>query len=158
MNLFHFTRREYLSSILATGLDKGDVPLNTQEGVQGISLTADADASPRIQAWSWIVPEKLRYRLTVQLEPSERLMKWRYVPDTIRMDRAFWKKLCGDPYQWWVYFGCIPPTSIAEIYDTQEERVLTADEIESLRTLNIVRGKQAMHVRWISFEESLVKK
>jgi hypothetical protein len=158
MNLYHFTHAAYLPSILNTGLNQGDIPLNSHEGVMGISLTEDPIASPRFQSWSLGVPGKLQYRLSIELQPSDRLMRWRYVPDIIKMDRAYWKKLKGDPYKWWVYFGIITPDKIVEIFDTRNKRAINAEEIKALMSGEVKQGEYASVIKWISFEDALLKK
>ena len=105
--LYHFTRECYLPSILNRGLDHGEVPLTGTESVNGISLTQQ---ETRPFGGSYAALNKpLTWRLTVDLEPNDRLIRWRYLPAVIRMDRVLWKRLQGEPYLWWVYFGTIPP-------------------------------------------------
>jgi hypothetical protein len=133
IRLYHFTRREYLASILNIGLDTGDVPLSPTESVMGISFTENPSTSPLAQNWTTILPQKLGYRLTVELELSDRLMRWRYVPKVIRMDWAWWKRLDGDPYRWWVFFGVVPTEKIVEVVDTRANRVLSANEVLVLK-------------------------
>jgi hypothetical protein len=156
MKLYHFTCGDYLSSILKTGLDEGEIMLNLEERVLGISLSEDPDSSPRFQSWVAFVPEKLQYRLTIELEPCNRLVRWKYVPDVIRLDRGLWKKLKGDPYKWWVYFGTIKPQSIIEIFDTSRNSILNPDEIEQVKKLELIRGKYVQKFKWVLFEDALV--
>ena len=130
--------------------------LNIQESVMGISLTEDPDSIPGLQSWGAADPERRQYRLTVDLEPCDRLMRWKYVPDVIRLDRGLWKKLNGAPYKWWVYFGTIKPQSIIEIFDTKRKNFLIPDEIEQVKKLEIIRGKFERKIKWVSFEDASV--
>jgi hypothetical protein len=156
LKLYHFTLFDYVPSILKTGLDEGEIMLNLRERVNGISLTEDPTSTPRFQSWVSIVPQKLECRLTVELEPCEKLVRWKYVPDLIRLDRGLWRRLNGDPYKWWVYFGVVKPHCITEIFDTRKKQLLDADEMERIRSSQLVRGSYMEKFKWVSFEDALI--
>ena len=157
IRLYHFTRRDYLASILENGLDKGDVPLSADTGVNGISLTEIPD--PGAQRWNSFITEKLKYRLTVELQPDPLLMRWKYVPERLRMEKTWWRRLNdmgrGEPYKWWVYFASIPPEKIMEIWDCTQRRSLSKEEMDILRTEPRIRGQVPVRVKLIPFQEAL---
>jgi hypothetical protein len=158
MHLFHFTRRDYLSSILYHGLDEGEIALSRAESTMGICLTEIR--SPTAQKWIQFAPEKTELRLVVDLDKQDdRLMRWKFVPERLRMDRGVWKLLTtsggGDPYQWWVYFGTIPPDRIVEVFDIASGRALTASELEAVRRAPKLRGENLQRIKWVTFEEAL---
>jgi hypothetical protein len=82
-------------------------------------------------------------------------MRWKYVPEKISMDGAWWKRLNGDPYKWLVFSGALPPESIEENYDQQQNRLLMAQKLPQLTVSQPVRGEYATAIKWISFEEVL---
>ncbi|HTR41435.1 MAG TPA: hypothetical protein VMH87_07435 [Pseudomonadales bacterium] len=130
--------------------------MSKTQGVRGISLTEVDDANPKHQGWHYPLTQKLEFRLTVELEPDDRLMRWKYVPDVIRMDKKWWKILNGEPYKWWVYFGVIPPDKIVQIFNTKEKRHLSPGEIDELKKLPPIRSREyATTIEWISFEDAL---
>ena len=83
-------------------------------------------------------------------------MRWKYVPETIRMDKVWWKQLKGDPYKWWVYFGTIPPQNVVVIFDIQQKRIMMPDEIEKIRALELRRGEHLLKPEWVLFEDALL--
>ncbi len=159
MLLYHFTRREFLSSILAHGLDQGDVPLTENSGVNGVCLTEIADTKPQAQPWARSTDDKLNFRLTVAVEPSERLLRWKYVPQKLKMSRAWWRILTdcggGDPYKWWIFFGTIAPGNILSVWDSRRSRDLTSAELAAIRQEPRQRGELVMDVQVVSYEEAL---
>ena len=157
MKLYHFTSRIRLSSILAIGLDKGDFPLSHNESVNGISLTESASVDSTIRHSMKGTPGKMEVRLAIEIERGERLMSWKDCRSKMGMKTSWVKSLKGDPYKWWVFFGAIPPSQIVEVYDTNEGRALTADEIEAVKAEPHARGTIIAYtvIARVTFEDAL---
>ena len=158
MTLYHFTRKEYLSSILKHGLDKGDVPLNVRQTVNGVGLTEDGD--PSKQGWTTFVPQKRQYRLLVDVDPADRrLLRWTEIPHKLRVDNRFWKlnsaKALGDTAKWWVSFLPIQPSRLLEIFDTVLGRILTAEELQQISQQPETRGCNMWRLRAVPFEQAM---
>lgn len=160
MQLFHFTRRDYLPSILCHGLDEGEIALTPSVSTQGICLT-EIQSPTAQKAWVRHVIEKVQIRLVLDLDRhDERLIQWKYVPQRVKMERRVWKALTitggGDPYKWWVYFGVIPSERIVEVIDVPTGRALTVQALEAIKREPHERGINPQRIKWISFQEALL--
>ncbi len=108
---YHYTRREFLPSILQTGLSRGDVPLTPTVGMIGPSLTKESDPARLVRA-GVLYPEKARARLTVELDAGDsRLVSFVEIPRRFQHDPAFYRVLAlgSNTREWFAYLGTVFP-------------------------------------------------
>jgi hypothetical protein len=117
MRLYHYTRYEYLPSILKDGLDKGEVNVTLTHHINGVWLTDSL--SPRrhgLGDQDGKNTAKLEYRITVELDPADpKLHRYRKWAVRVGLDPKFMRIMRNaagpdaDDYSWWIYFGTIAP-------------------------------------------------
>jgi hypothetical protein len=158
ISLFHFTRPEYLPSILNHGLDTGEVPLNDSESINAVCLTADDNAKSQ-SGWTSFLPQKSSIRLKVSLVKSDPLLiTLKFFPKHFRIEPRWFKTLTGpdkaNVYKWYVYLGTIAPSSITEVWDAAADSAFSETEIQKIKRLPERRGQLVIPIRMLSIEEA----
>ena len=109
MRLYHFTAKEYLSSIMREGLWKGEIPYSlTDYGDNGVWLTTSGNLTA--QGWADEMPPKLELRLEFRLNrDGPKLHRWRDLANDHRVDVNWYASLDdvggGHSDEWYVYLG-----------------------------------------------------
>jgi hypothetical protein len=121
MRLYHFTAPEYLPMIKENGIVRGNVYTSPSEAFQAVWLTADP--SWTTQDWTQAsTHDKARFRITVDIPDSSRkLWPWPKLAKQLGVSPEWYEiqiNLRGDPEQWYVFLGVVPP----EWFETIEER------------------------------------
>lgn len=140
--LFHFTRLEYLSSILAHGIDSGYTPINHRESVPGVCLTEIGE--PSKQAWTCGLP-KNGFRISVELKNDDPLLlSFGQFAKRFRISKRDARNLCrsgdGHPDKWSVYLGNIPVSAIRGVWFSPLRRFLTRSELPAFKNIPHIRG------------------
>jgi hypothetical protein len=112
--LFHFTGRPFMRGIALYGLTVGELPIDFDDIVVGVSLTSSTTPHGHgLPLW------KTACRLTIDtgLIDRRQLVKWtvwapRHV--TPRMRRGLHREAASFN-SWWAYVGCIPPEAIVAV-------------------------------------------
>lgn len=123
MILYHFTSERHIQRVRNEGITMGVVltslnPIAARQGIQWLTSNPD-----RLQSWkregSRLPYDRTAFRITVEIPlTDERLRRWLTAGphlcdvDTVSVLNAF-----GDPENWWIYFGPIPPTWFRVIDD-----------------------------------------
>jgi hypothetical protein len=151
---YHFTAKEYVPSILATGLTKGDVPTGLTTGKNAVWLTTTSDPEGNGLYVGGMMtdedriihhrlfgvmpppgaryPNKLAVRITIDEVPDSSLLRrWKRwgpancTPDMLdRLHRANG----ANHRTWWLYFGTIPPESFSSVELWKDGEWLTVVE------------------------------
>lgn len=122
VTLYHFTARRFLADIRRQGLTRGvllvrTVPVTFRGGWQWLTSNPD----PAGQTWArgtGILPySRTEVRLTVDVPPGhEDLQPWSrvrfLVPEVAELLSEY-----GDPENWWLFNGAIPPAWITAVDD-----------------------------------------
>lgn len=118
MKLYHFTSHLHLPYVLSEGINRGDIPHNEFESVQGVWLTTEKSKDK--QFWNkGKVIDKAAVRLKVDINPSdEKLIHWPDYAARIQIDSNFYlaharynEFSVGD---WYVYLGQIDTDRIVD--------------------------------------------
>ena len=150
MLLYHFTAREWIASIMAEGLTKGQVPVTPTSSLNAVWLTDDKNASGHGLTDGYVLSPEQCVRMGVPSNQGFRFPNKRAIRITVvipRGDRALvswtsWgrKRLTADWYatldsvggnksrSWFLYWEIIPPEWIREVVDLQP---LAVDTIPS---------------------------
>ena len=118
MELFHFTASRFIDSIRREGLNKGGV-LELQELGAFLHrgfVWLTANESFYTQGWSTMLGlpyDRSEFRMTVDIPDShaDRLTRWLTFCEQGRVNTltAAIANMAGDPENWWLYEGAIPP-------------------------------------------------
>lgn len=120
--LYHFTAAHLLDGIKNEGLTLGFVPLQLsppkfRRGLQWLTINSEWD-----QSWNGgsglLNYSRTAYRLTVSLpnHRTDKLHRWLDYGKIMVPARMFETlNAYGDPQNWFLHFGPIPPRYIAEI-------------------------------------------
>lgn len=139
MNLYHFTSREHLPSILREGLSRGDVPLTPTTGLNAVWLTSDASPDGHGLSSGEVIAadvaaragvstggkgfrthDKRAVRLLVNIPRGDRrLVRWRpWARKNIELNWLAALENAGGgsakARTWFLFWGVIPPTWIRE--------------------------------------------
>ena len=147
MLLYHFTASEYLDSIMAEGLTRGEVPLSATNFMNAVNLTSSPDSAghglsdsreftPEERDWARRMNDgrlpdgplrflnKKAVRITVKIPRDDRnLVAW---PKWARKHLAAdWyatlnKAAGGKANTWFLYWGVIPPTWFVKVEKRRE--------------------------------------
>ena len=119
MAFYHFTRPGYVESILAEGINRGEVPLSPTNIYNAAWLTDDPN--PRRQQWIYGT-DKGAVRLTVELPDGEAdplLETWMGLAERMGVEDWWMEALnsAGGHSQerWYVYDGVIDPEWITKV-------------------------------------------
>ena len=113
--LFHFTCLFHLSHIVAQGLTRGDLA-GTNRRRNVVSLTKNPEPTEALWGGELCGPvDKLKIRITAQVDYGERLMRWRDALDKFGCPRSIQRRLnpCNEGHNWMCYFGAIPPSALS---------------------------------------------
>ncbi|QUD90584.1 hypothetical protein [Phenylobacterium montanum] len=133
MKFYHFTAKEYLPRILASGLSRGDVPKTPKKSKNAVWLTTDIDASghglSEARELTYVekllsgippeeparFPDKRAIRIEVDIDLNDpALRKWDRWATANNVPRSWRRRLeslgggRGKAVTWWLYFGTIP--------------------------------------------------
>lgn len=152
-SLYHFTSLFNLPGIVKRGLREGELAMTKYKGNDVVSLTKSP--TPTMAFWGGVPGpyDKLKVRITAQVEQGPQLMRWR---DAIRKYgcRLAMQKVL-DPYNdghnWLCYFGTIPPSSLGiEVRRKSDYQRVDGSELVEL-VANIEREQSES---WIIRRES----
>jgi hypothetical protein len=123
MILFHYTSGNALRPIAkhGLGLTVGDVPTDIKRGRGVIGVWLTTHETPLGHGLEGSVKDKLRFRLSVDIEDSDpalhRWTEWataNVTPETLEILHG----VASGFESWFVYFGWIKQERIAEVTDT----------------------------------------
>jgi hypothetical protein len=150
MLLYHFTERQLLPQILATGLSRGAVPVAPGRWLNAVWLTTDGGPAAhglesggafmteaqRQQAYEWTgtlpppgarLPKSAEARIAVDIPPTDRnLHEWlpwarRHLsPEWLAQLHPVGGCNLNKARTWRLYFGVIDPSQFADV-ETQDE-------------------------------------
>lgn len=119
--LYHFTSDLHLMGCRLDGLTKGVIPIQIlQVGVKFISnaqwLTRNPDFDQAWDRWSTLPYDRTANRLTLCIPKdfTENLRCWKEIGPKLAAETFKWLSLIGDPKNWFIYLGKIPPEWIVE--------------------------------------------
>ena len=119
MAYYHFTRPGYVESILAEGINRGEVPLSPTNIYNAAWLTADPN--PRRQQWIYGTAQGA-VRMTIELPDGEAdplLDTWMGLAERMGVEDWWMEALnsAGGHSQerWYVYDGVIDPEWITKV-------------------------------------------
>ena len=119
MKLYHFTSSHHLYGISRHGLTVGDVPtdISKAKGRCGVWLTLDPSSAGHGLEGSSV--DKTRFRMTVQAPDNANLVKWKdWAAVNVTTDTRRVLHSVGVGFDtWFVYFGVIARSAIAECVD-----------------------------------------
>ena len=127
VTLYHFTSPKHVIGCRLTGLKYGMLPVNDQpvkmlKGYQWLTENCD-----KAQSWnegSSLPYDRTAFRLTVEIPKHGRSQLIKWVPWGRKLTRiADVLEEYGDPENWWLYRGRIPPTWITEAVDMRTQEV-----------------------------------
>lgn len=122
MKLFHFTSSNVLRPIAKHGLTVGDVPTDMRRFRAKVGVWLTSESEPDGHGLEGSRYDKTRYRLTVELDESDPLLKrwseWSRRYATKETRKAL-HETAPNSDAWFVYFGHIPPDAIRECTDTR---------------------------------------
>ena len=123
MKLWHFTSPHHVEGCRRYGLRLGMVPvsLDPPRLLRGYQwLTSNPD---RAQSWtegSTLPYDRTAFRLTIRIPRSHRghVRRWTEVgPLLVAADTLATLNEFGDPENWWLYVGAVPPRWIERVVD-----------------------------------------
>src|SRR4051812_13100740 len=118
--LYHYTPIRHLRAIWKHGLTVGDVPTDLErwKGRIGVWFTSSLEADGHGLEGS--ISDKKRYRFTVVVPEDASLAKWTdWAPKNVTPKTLSRLHQTASGYEtWWVYFGVLPPETIASCVDT----------------------------------------
>lgn len=142
MRLYHFTAERFIGPIMAEGLTRGRVLRRVEPDGYSISMLRNKQWLTASDSWDQeclkgtgrLPYSRTEARLTIDIPPShiDRVVKWLAVCK--QMSRE-WRELnrYGDPHNWWLYLGVMPPGFIT--------RVDHNPELVKLSLLGVGRGE-----------------
>lgn len=120
MSLYHFTARRFVPAIMRDGLTLGSIPLSIAPprllyGYQWLTLNPDASAQEWAEGTGRLPYSRTEARLKIKIPKPHRflLMPWSDVRHLTPLADGL--SAFGDPWNWLVFKGRIPPAWIRDV-------------------------------------------